>query len=143
MPATASQSRRFGCHGQVAEHEQQLGRQDGLYQAKLPEVQSSQLEHEPADHGGDAQQPGRLAGEPDDEPGIEPARGRTGVPGPGALAHRRRRGAQARCERQQDRLLHQSPPPGAIMTLAFQPRPAAPMVPPAGSWWGFPPERRM
>jgi hypothetical protein len=31
---------------------------------------------EAADHGGDAQQPGRLAGEPDNEPGIEPARGR-------------------------------------------------------------------
>jgi hypothetical protein len=96
-------------HGQVAEHEQQLGRQDRLNQGQFAEPQRGQLEHEPADHGGDAQQPGRLAGQPDHEPGVEPGR-RAGIPGPGALAHRRRRGAQARRDRQQDRLIHQPAP---------------------------------
>jgi hypothetical protein len=58
----------------VAEDEQQLGRQDGLDQGQVAEAQRGDLEGEPADHGGDAEQPGRLAGQPDQEPGVKARR---------------------------------------------------------------------
>jgi len=70
----------------------------------LSEAQRGQLAEEPADHAGDAQQPDRLAGQADDEPGIEARR--LAALGPHALAHRGRGRAQACRDGQQDCLLH-------------------------------------
>ncbi len=66
-PTVAGQQR------QPAEHEQQLEREDRLHQRQRPEVQGGDLEHEAADHAGETDQPGRLPGQPEDEPGIEAA----------------------------------------------------------------------
>src|SRR6202008_4763626 len=63
---------------------------------------------EPADHGGDAQQPGWLAGQPDEEPGVEARR--LGAPGAFALAQRGGGRAYAGCNGQQDCLVHQPAP---------------------------------
>jgi hypothetical protein len=95
-------------HGQVAEDEQQLGRQDGLDQGQVAEVQRGELEAEPAHHGRDAEQPDRPAGQAEDEPDIEA--GRLVTPGALALAHRGRGRTQGRRDGQQDRLLHQPAP---------------------------------
>jgi len=94
--------------GQVAEDEQQLGRQDGLDQGQVAEPQRADLEAEPADHGGDAEQPGRLAGQPDQEPGVKARR--LGAPGPLALAQRGGGRADAGRDGQQDCLVHQCAP---------------------------------
>jgi hypothetical protein len=99
-------------HGQVAEHEQQLGRQDRLNQGQFPEPQAVSWNTNPP----------IMAAMPSSQAGWRASRtmsrapNRAGVPGPGALAHRRRRGAHARRDRQQDRLLHQPAPPAGRAT---------------------------
>src|SRR5580693_9447832 len=107
QPVAARDPPRPG-DGQVAEDEQQLGRQDGLDQGQVAVAQRGDLEDEPADHGGDAEQPGRLAGQPDQEPGVKARR--LGAPGPLALAQRGGGGAHAGRDGQQDGLVHQLAP---------------------------------
>jgi hypothetical protein len=105
--------------GQVTEDEQQLGGQDGLDQSQVAEAQRGDLEDEPADHGGDAEQPGWLAGQPDQQPGVKARR--LGAPGALALAQRGGGRAPAGRDGQQDCLVHQralslgwSPPVAAV-----------------------------
>ena len=86
---------------QVAEDEQQLDRQDRLNQGKRAELERADLERESGDHAGQAQHPGGLAGQPEDQPGVEAA-GLSGsslqVARAETLADRGGRGAEARCQ---------------------------------------------
>ena len=95
-------------HGQVAEDEQQLGRQDRLDQGQVAVTQRGDLEDEAADHRGDAKQPDGLAGQPDQEPGVE-ARGLV-ILGSFALAQRGCGRAHTGRDGQQDGLVHQLAP---------------------------------
>jgi hypothetical protein len=94
--------------GQEREHQQQLERQDGLDHGQRAVAQRRQLEAEPADHADDAEEPDRLAGQVEQQPGVESAR-RLHALRPLALRQRRRGRAQARRDGQQDSYLHPLP----------------------------------
>ena len=81
-------------------------------QGQRTEVQGGQLQDEPADQAGDAEQPDRPANQAEHEPGVEAHR--LAALGPHALAHRGRGGAEACRHGQQDRRLHRPPPPAAL-----------------------------
>ena len=96
-----------GPQHEVAENPQQLDREYRLNEGERAEAQRAHLEHEPGDHAGEAEQPGRLPGQPEHEQRVEAAhlavvRAARAKP----LADRGGGGTQARGECQQDRQFH-------------------------------------
>jgi hypothetical protein len=86
---------------QVAEDEQQLNREDRLYQGQRAEPQGAHLEPETGDHAGQAHQPGGLPSQPEDQPGVEAASfggGPLQVARAETLADRGGGGTEARCQ---------------------------------------------